>query len=63
MPCLDFTELSPLQKLQFLIIRDTCYYFNQERGDFFDRIGKTTGACVVKNMLAMYLQAPVVKLC
>jgi hypothetical protein len=30
-PCLDFTELSPLQKQQFLI-GDTCYYFNQEQG-------------------------------
>ena len=40
MPFLDFTELSPLQKLQFLI-GDTCYYFNQMCGDFFDRIGKT----------------------
>ena len=39
MPCLDFTELSPLQKLKFLI-GDTCYYFNQECGGFFDRIGK-----------------------
>ena len=39
-PCLDFTELSPLQILQFLI-GDTCFYFNQECGDFFDRIGKT----------------------
>jgi hypothetical protein len=38
--CLGFIELSPLQKLQFLI-GDTCYYFNQECGDFFDRIGKT----------------------
>ena len=38
MPCMDLTELSPLQKLQFLI-GDTCYYLNQERGDFFDRIG------------------------
>ena len=40
MPCLDFTELSPLQKLQFLI-RDICCYINQECGDFFDRIGKS----------------------
>jgi hypothetical protein len=40
MPFLDFTELSPLQKLQFLIV-DTCYYHNQKCGDFFDRIGKT----------------------
>ena len=40
MPCLDFKELSPLQKLQFLI-GDTCCYFNFECGDFFDRIGKT----------------------
>jgi hypothetical protein len=39
-PCLDFTELSPLQKLQFLI-GDTCYYFSQECGDFFDGMGKT----------------------
>ena len=39
-PCLDFSELSPLQKLQCLI-GDTCYYFKQECGDFFDRIGKT----------------------
>ena len=38
---LDFTELSPLQKLQFLI-GDTCYNFKQECGDFFDRlIGKS----------------------
>ena len=37
-PRLDFTELLALQKLQCLI---TCYYFNQERGDLFDRIGKT----------------------
>jgi hypothetical protein len=29
MPCMDFTELSPLQKVQGLI-GDTCYYFNQE---------------------------------
>ena len=29
MPCLDFTELSPLQNLQFLF-GDTCYYLNQE---------------------------------
>ena len=40
MPCLDFTELSPLQKLQCLI-GDTCYHFNQECDDFFDRIGKS----------------------
>ena len=40
MPWLDFTELSPLQKLQFLI-EDTCYYFNQECGDFFFLIGKS----------------------
>ena len=40
MPFLDFTELSPLQKLKFLI-GDTCYYLNQRCGDFFDRIGKT----------------------
>ena len=40
MPCLDFKELSLLQKLQFLI-GDTRYYSNQECGDFFDRIGKT----------------------
>jgi hypothetical protein len=39
MPGLDFTELSPLQKLQFLI-GGTCYSFNQQCGDFFDRIGK-----------------------
>jgi len=32
MPSLDFTELSPLQKLQFLI-GDT-YYFSQECGEF-----------------------------
>ena len=36
-PCVDFTELSPLQKVQFLI-GDTCYYFNQEWGDFFSQI-------------------------
>ena len=40
MPCLDFTELSPLQKLQFLIVY-TCYYFTQKCGDFFDRIGQS----------------------
>ena len=40
MPSLDFTELSPLQKLQCLI-GDTCYHFNQECDDFFDRIGKS----------------------
>jgi hypothetical protein len=28
MPCLDFTELSSLQKLQSLI-GDTCYYYNK----------------------------------
>ena len=39
LPCLDFTELSPLQKLPFLI-GDACYYFSQVCGDFFDRIGK-----------------------
>ena len=39
MPCLDFTEWSPLRKLQ-LLIEDTWYYFKQECGDFFDRIGK-----------------------
>jgi hypothetical protein len=33
--------LTPTYKLQFLI-ENTCYYFNQECGDFFlDRIGKT----------------------
>ena len=40
MSCLDFTELSLLLKLQFLI-GDIRYYFNQECGDFIDRIGKT----------------------
>jgi len=40
MPCLDFKKLSPLQKLQ-VVIGDTCYYFSQECGDFFDRIGKS----------------------
>ena len=40
MPSLDFTELSSLQKLYFFI-ENTCYYVNQEYGDFFDRIGKT----------------------
>jgi hypothetical protein len=40
MPFLDFTELPPLQKLQFLIV-DTCYYLIQKCVDFFDRIGKT----------------------
>ena len=39
LPCLDFTELSPLQKLPFLI-GDACYYLSQVCGDFFDRIGK-----------------------
>jgi hypothetical protein len=39
MPDMDFTQLSPLQKLQFLI-GDTCYYVSQECADFFDRIGK-----------------------
>jgi hypothetical protein len=39
MLCLDFIELSPLQKLQFFI-GDTCYYSSQEWGDVFDRIGK-----------------------
>ena len=37
---MDFTELPPLQKLQFLI-GDTFYYFNQECGDFFDQISKS----------------------
>ena len=36
MYCLDFTELSPLHKLQFLI-RDTYYYYSKECCDFFDR--------------------------
>jgi hypothetical protein len=40
MPCMDFTELSPLQKVQGLI-GDTCYYFNQECVDFFDYLGKS----------------------
>jgi hypothetical protein len=40
MSCLDFTELWPLQKVQFLI-GDICYYLRQECGNFFDRIGKT----------------------
>ena len=40
MPCLNLTEFSPLYKLQFLI-GDTCYYLNQECGDFFNRIGKS----------------------
>ena len=44
MPCLDFKELSPLQKLQFLI-GDTCYYLNQERWDFFDRRGLSPLLC------------------
>jgi hypothetical protein len=39
MSCLDFTELSPLQKLQFSI-GDTCYYSNQKCSDFCNRIGK-----------------------
>ena len=37
MPSLDLTELSPLQ----FLIYDPCYYFNQECGDFFDRIGNS----------------------
>ena len=45
MSCMDFTEFSPLQKLQFLI-EDTCYYFDQECGDLFDRIGK----CMLKRV-------------
>jgi hypothetical protein len=38
MPCMDYTELSPLQKLHFFLIWGTCYYFNQECGDLFDLI-------------------------
>ena len=34
MPCLDFTELSPLQET-------TIFNWGQECGDFFDPIGKT----------------------
>ena len=39
LPGLDFTELSPFNKLQFLI-GDVAYCFNQDSGVFFDRIGK-----------------------
>ena len=41
MPCMDYTELSPLQKLHFFFIWGTCYYFNQECGDLFDLIGNS----------------------
>jgi hypothetical protein len=40
MLCMDYTELSPLQKLHFFLIWGACYYFNKECGDLFDRIGK-----------------------
>ena len=40
MPCMGFHSVVALTKLQFLI-GDTCYYFNQKCGDFFDRIDKT----------------------
>ena len=40
MPCMDYTEMSLFQKLHFFLIWDTCYYFNQECGDLFDRMGK-----------------------
>jgi hypothetical protein len=40
MPCMDYTELSPLQKLHFFLIWGT-YYFNQECGDLFDLIGNS----------------------
>jgi hypothetical protein len=40
MPCMDYTEMSLFQFYTFLIW-DTCYYFNQDGGDLFDRIGKS----------------------
>ena len=36
---LDFTELSPLSKLQYLI-GDFGYYVDENMGRFFDRVGK-----------------------
>jgi hypothetical protein len=42
MPCMDYTEFSPLQKLHlFSLIWGTCYYPNEECGDLFDRIDKS----------------------